>query len=373
MNENQLFFFFCVFGLLGFILLWNLERSLLDQQDLLEQDVFNLERSLLEQQDLSELEKRTFLRYSEVVSTSQVVSTVEENNITQGKELKESTKFVETSKPIKLTKKVKRNTSVEVKDQNRNAQKPILVWNSRRLGINRVEPCASLIVPCVYTTDDLQKRNADAAVYLQTRPSDSLGKKKIFMQMEGEHYYKIDLRGFDIENTYRWSSQIKKPYFEFTHYHGKMNIQNPRVHKDAWNGASFLARNCASRNEREKLVKKLMAANITVHSFSSCLNNRKKPAGAKDDKIEIMKDYKFHLAFENGNVRDYVTEKVYLALAAGTVPVYFGAPNIEEFVPDGSIIRVDAFESTAKVSHLLLSSAFMLNTLLASTLNFICI
>jgi alpha-1,3-fucosyltransferase 10 len=39
-------------------------------------------------------------------------------------------------------------------------------------------------------------------------------------------------------------------------------------------------------------------------------------------------------AMENSVEQDYVTEKVYHALEAGCVPIYFGAPNVDEYVPD---------------------------------------
>ncbi|CAN0480984.1 unnamed protein product, partial [Hapterophycus canaliculatus] len=34
-------------------------------------------------------------------------------------------------------------------------------------------------------------------------------------------------------------------------------------------------------------------------------------------------------------LRDYVTEKVYNGLQSGTLPVYWGAENVEDFVPKG--------------------------------------
>lgn len=37
---------------------------------------------------------------------------------------------------------------------------------------------------------------------------------------------------------------------------------------------------------------------------------------------------------------DYVTEKVYNGLAAGTLPVYWGADNVDDFVPKGSVVKV---------------------------------
>lgn len=37
---------------------------------------------------------------------------------------------------------------------------------------------------------------------------------------------------------------------------------------------------------------------------------------------------------ENSIATDYVTEKLYDAFVAGCVPVYYGAPNIEDLLPD---------------------------------------
>ena len=43
--------------------------------------------------------------------------------------------------------------------------------------------------------------------------------------------------------------------------------------------------------------------------------------------------YKYCIAIENSRAKDYVTEKVYDAFAAGCLPIYLGAPNIQEFIP----------------------------------------
>ena len=46
-----------------------------------------------------------------------------------------------------------------------------------------------------------------------------------------------------------------------------------------------------------------------------------------------MRDYRFCIAMENSIAEDYVTEKVYAALDAGCLPIYYGAPNGLDFVP----------------------------------------
>lgn len=41
---------------------------------------------------------------------------------------------------------------------------------------------------------------------------------------------------------------------------------------------------------------------------------------------------------ENSILTDYVSEKVYDGLIAGCVPIYLGAPNIHDFIPDNNSI-----------------------------------
>jgi hypothetical protein len=73
---------------------------------------------------------------------------------------------------------------------------------------------------------------------------------------------------------------------------------------------------------------------LQVHSYGKCLNNRAllEDTG-RQTKLDKVARYKFTLAFENSLTRDYVTEKSFDPLIAGSVPVYLGAPNIEEFAP----------------------------------------
>ena len=243
----------------------------------------------------------------------------------------------------------KSNTNTDSKSNTNTDSNIGKVIIKNNMGFNRDEPCD---IPCHYTTGS---GPVDATVYeLRGRRAPPSG-ISVYMQMEGEHYYPIDTTGWTVENTYRWSSPLLKPYFEWIHYHDETDIQSKRVAQDAIDGVSFLARHCQSRNNREQVVKDLMSAGIRVDSMSHCMHNYDKPFKEKGTKwipykIKLLRGWKFHAAFENGNVRDYVTEKVYTTLAAGTVPIYMGASNIDEFVPKGSIIRVDSFENTAALA-----------------------
>lgn len=60
--------------------------------------------------------------------------------------------------------------------------------------------------------------------------------------------------------------------------------------------------------------------------------------GPVDNKLDFVKQGKFHLAFENSSTPGYVTEKILHAFAARSIPVYWGAPDVvEDFNPSAFI------------------------------------
>ena len=64
----------------------------------------------------------------------------------------------------------------------------------------------------------------------------------------------------------------------------------------------------------------------------------------------MLSHYKFYLAFENLAVPDYVSEKVYEGLFAGSVPVYRGTTTIRKFMPsDDSFIDANNLTATQVV------------------------
>lgn len=119
-----------------------------------------------------------------------------------------------------------------------------------------------------------------------------------------------------------------------------------------------MARNCASKNKREQFVKDLIKSPFRVDSLSSCLKNKEPQKGWNmKNKNEIMGKYLFHLSFENQRVDDYITEKLWGALVAGTVPVYFGASNIKEHVPFHGVIFADDYSSRSELAEYLVKVA----------------
>ena len=64
-----------------------------------------------------------------------------------------------------------------------------------------------------------------------------------------------------------------------------------------------------------------------------------------NEKLEHLKNYRFSICFENSAIPGYVTEKIFACFAGGCVPVYWGAPNIEEYVPKNCFIDYRDFSS----------------------------
>jgi alpha(1,3/1,4) fucosyltransferase len=68
--------------------------------------------------------------------------------------------------------------------------------------------------------------------------------------------------------------------------------------------------------------------------------------GAIDDKLNTIKNYRFSICYENTQrTKGYVTEKIFDCFAAGSVPVYWGASNVEEYIPKNCFIDRRAFAS----------------------------
>ncbi|CAJ1968791.1 unnamed protein product [Cylindrotheca closterium] len=181
---------------------------------------------------------------------------------------------------------------------------------------------------------------------------------EIVATMEGEHYFpeaRIDGEAYQRDRFYAttsFRSEVPMPYFSWAEY----KINNVAVDYDiAIKGALFLANNCASLSDRESLVEALMQTKLRVDSPSGCMHNSEPQTGIdRSNTTQIQEQYLFYLAFENQRSDDYITEKLWGSLSAGTLPVYFGAPNIREHLPQKSAIFADDFKSPQDLADYLI-------------------
>ena len=68
--------------------------------------------------------------------------------------------------------------------------------------------------------------------------------------------------------------------------------------------------------------------------------------GIAKNKIETLSQYRFTICFENTClIDDYISEKIFDAFLAETVPIYWGTPNIEKYIPKECFIDYRNFKN----------------------------
>ena len=235
---------------------------------------------------------------------------------------------------------------------------PIVVRFQDKKKKNQLKNVSSCDIPCqVWPTGTPSTR--DPATI------DGTPFQFVAYSMEGSGIYKtlevkpMDFLKYKYYATTSMKSEVPLSYYDESLY----NIQHPSVeYEKAIKGSSFMARNCNSLSGRENLLKELIqhasSTSFKIDSLSSCMRNALPPKGVNmDNKTDVMKEYLFHFSFENQRTPDYITEKLWGALASGTLPVYLGAPNIKDHVPPRSIILVDDFSSAKELVDYLIKVA----------------
>jgi hypothetical protein len=158
------------------------------------------------------------------------------------------------------------------------------------------------------------------------------------------------MRHFDIVMTYETGSDVWSPYLPGAGWwdaarHKPIPPKVERAPAVHFQSSSF------NKSGRDKFIAEL-SQHIAVDCYGRYQPNRQiaGPDLGPQTKLETIGRYPFCLALENSIAPDYVTEKMFDPLAAGTVPVYLGAPNAAAFVPDGCYIDAASFGSPAELA-----------------------
>jgi len=215
---------------------------------------------------------------------------------------------------------------------------------------------------CEVTTDHTRFEEADAVVFhlpnlkklpvVPKRP----GQLWVSLSMEPDALYPwqadpLFTKVFDLRMSFHLHADVRVPYFSSA---DTSFLRRPGKWKYRWAPAVYFASNSDDHNGRRVRVEELMK-HLKVDSYGASLRNRhlRKDQGRRT-KLKTISRYAFNLAFENSNEPDYVSEKVYDSLIAGTVPVYFGAPNVEEFLPGKNcVIKAADFSSPRELADYL--------------------
>ena len=71
--------------------------------------------------------------------------------------------------------------------------------------------------------------------------------------------------------------------------------------------------------------------------------------GPLESKFTALKKYKYVVCYENAVLNGYVTEKIFDYMFSGSIPIYWGAPNITSYIPKECFIDRRNFEDDASL------------------------
>uniref|UniRef100_A0A5S6QG94 Fucosyltransferase n=1 Tax=Trichuris muris TaxID=70415 RepID=A0A5S6QG94_TRIMR len=205
-----------------------------------------------------------------------------------------------------------------------------------------------------FDTNDMEKANAilfrNSPPHMPNRRPDQI---LIFSSLEAPPHTtaKNFVNTVNWTATYRRDSDIVTPYGKLVKTATQEEVIVNLTIKTRL--AAWFVSNCYTNSRREYYVSAL-EQHMPVDKYGHCGNKRCKKSDPNC--WNLLRKYKFYIAFENARCQDYITEKLFEnALRYNAVPVVMGPPKwqYEQVMPSGSFIHVEDFASPkALAEHL---------------------
>ncbi|XP_050515938.1 glycoprotein 3-alpha-L-fucosyltransferase A-like isoform X1 [Diabrotica virgifera virgifera] len=205
---------------------------------------------------------------------------------------------------------------------------------------------------CTLTDDRSKAADVDAILYKDhfIHPGVARPMKQIWIIYFLEcPYHTQSVKFADLINwtaTYRRDSDLVAPYERWTYFDPQVRqkVQSKDYSVNKTKKVAWFVSNCGARNGRLAYAREL-GKYIPVDIYGTC-GPLKCPRSDRKCFEILERDYKFYLAFENSNCRDYITEKFYVnGLGQNVLPIVMGArpEDYQRSAPEGSYIHVDEF------------------------------
>ena len=171
-------------------------------------------------------------------------------------------------------------------------------------------------------------------------------KKNILtVQYSGEVYYK-DPTLFNINiipGIHSTNNIITIPHMVMHFYVNNLNLNNLTIRRSlSENKKEFCLFSVSNPNSEKRIdFFKELSKYKKVNSCGKVLNNTGYNCPGNHDSDEYrnyISQYKFMICFENSSLKNYLTEKLANAYVSGTIPIYWGCPNITDYIDLSSII-----------------------------------
>ena len=160
---------------------------------------------------------------------------------------------------------------------------------------------------------------------------------------------------------FTWDDDLvdNKKFFKF-HYPALVPMANDLPSFEEKKFCVMICRRLTSKHPRElySMRKKMIrffeekpAGEFDLYGYFWEREKFKNWRGAlHSNKIEKLKEYKFSICYENmGDVKGYITEKIFDCFGAGVIPVYWGASNVTDYIPADCFIDRRKFASDEEV------------------------
>ena len=216
-------------------------------------------------------------------------------------------------------------------------------------------------VPCIWTGTT---NNIDGVFYMVKNNIEAqwafedvkLAPLSIGGSTEGTHYYPL-LTNENFQREFNASALLDTgsdiPWIiKVSSYE---EIQKIKPITDPTRKGVIATFNCASKNNREQIVRDMMKI-FPIASIGHCLRNEKWPmcGPVECTKEEALRMYMFCLVIENGNTPGFVSEKIHQCFRAGSLPVWYGTKDVSLLIPKGSYIDIGDFKSHIEAAEYLL-------------------
>jgi hypothetical protein len=110
-----------------------------------------------------------------------------------------------------------------------------------------------------------------------------------------------------------------------------------------WNGPALRLGRTRAPYTFKRVQRKWQEIWDRVHPDPQLVAIRKVYRGVAPSKSEVLGQYNFAICFENMILKGWMTEKLFDCFFAGTVPVYWGAPDVTERVPPECFVDMRRF------------------------------
>ena len=211
--------------------------------------------------------------------------------------------------------------------------------------------------------DDWPKRQNWRQIFVATRyepPSKYGNYTALFQRLN-----KISARNyFNMTLSYRQDADIILKYHNIIPRRrdsiNNLNLPKNKPRKQA----VWIVSHCETPIKREKFVQQLQEYNINIDIYGKCGKNLSNICEHKDTKNvtgkdpyclhNIVKNYKFYIAFENSLCTDYLTEKATQFMDLPTLPIIMSYGKVDLLLPPKSYINVFDFKSIKELADYIL-------------------